>query len=327
MEELRLSHFSVKEYLVSDCVVSGSAYRFALNEIAAHRSLADLCICYLLRYDHHDPDIEPANLQESPQPFESDPFAPYAAIFWWRHLKAARYGHISALHHKSEKLVTDTALLAKIIDLLQPWFSPLELDIFNCIGRWRLKGTSTKSSDDVTVSPLCHASGLGLDHHIFVLMGAGEDVDSLGPKGAAFFDRESTVKLLLENGAAVDARRLQNADRAIYTMTALHSAVAGGHEDIIHMLLIQGTDANSPRTHPSHCPPMWLRSRIPLQTAVSISSVPIVQNLPSRGADVNAEGGNDGNALLIALARSDALVRILLEARAELNISSGPYQT
>lgn len=78
-----------------------------------------------------------------------------------------------------------------------------------------------------------------------MLIGAGEDVDSLGPKcaalaAAAFFGRESTVKLLLENGAAVDARRLQNADRAIYTMTALHSAIAGGHEDTIHMLLKTG---------------------------------------------------------------------------------------
>ena len=251
-------------------------------------------------------------------------------MFWWRHLKAARYGHISALHHKSEKLVTDIALLAKTIDLLQPWFSPLELDIFNYIGSWQLKSTSTKSSDDVTVSPLCCASGLGLDHHIFVLIGAGEDVDSLGPKGAtlaaaAFFSRGSTVKLLLENGVAVDARRLQNVDRAIYTMTALHSAVAGGHEDIIHMLLKQGAYANLPRTHPSHCP-MSLRSRTPLQAAVIIRSAPIIQNLLSRGADVNAEGGFDGNALLLALERwvnPDILVRLLLEAGADLNKSSG----
>ena len=52
-----------------------------------------------------------------------------------------------------------------------------------------------KSSDDVTVSPLYYSSGLGLDHHISVLIGAGEDGDYLGPNGAAlaaaaFFGRE-----------------------------------------------------------------------------------------------------------------------------------------
>ena len=73
-------------------------------------------------------------------------------------------------------------------------------------------------------------------------------------------------------------------------MTALHFAVAGGHEDIIHMLLKQGADANLQRTHPSHCP-MSLRSRTPLQAAVIIRSAPIIQNILSRGADVNAEGG------------------------------------
>lgn len=35
---------------------------------------------------------------------------------------------------------------------------------------------------------------------------------------------------------------------------------------------------------------MLLRSRTPLQAAVIIRSAPIIQNLLSRGADVNVEG-------------------------------------
>ena len=45
-----------------------------------------------------------------------------------------------------------------------------------------------------------------------------------------------------------------------------------------------------------------------------------------RGAEINAEGGFDGNALLLALERwvnPGILVRLLLEAGADLNKSSG----
>ena len=48
VEGLRLAHFSVKEYLISDRASLGPKFQYAFREIDAHETLAKLCICYLL---------------------------------------------------------------------------------------------------------------------------------------------------------------------------------------------------------------------------------------------------------------------------------------
>lgn len=48
LKGLRLSHFSVKEYLILDRIVAAQLSRFALDERSGHELLAELCIKYLL---------------------------------------------------------------------------------------------------------------------------------------------------------------------------------------------------------------------------------------------------------------------------------------
>ena len=52
--ELRLAHFSVKEYLTSERIRVSSASKFSALEISAHLSIAETCLAYLLQFDKRD---------------------------------------------------------------------------------------------------------------------------------------------------------------------------------------------------------------------------------------------------------------------------------
>ncbi|KAI9775606.1 MAG: hypothetical protein M1839_001007 [Geoglossum umbratile] len=53
-EELRLAHFSVKEYLISERIRAGPASDFSILEMPAHLSIAQACLAYLLQFDKPD---------------------------------------------------------------------------------------------------------------------------------------------------------------------------------------------------------------------------------------------------------------------------------
>jgi hypothetical protein len=50
--QVRLAHFSVKEYLVSERIQAGSVGRYSIREIHAHTSIAKICLAYLLQFDN-----------------------------------------------------------------------------------------------------------------------------------------------------------------------------------------------------------------------------------------------------------------------------------
>jgi hypothetical protein len=49
IEELRLAHFSVKEYLISDCIRTGPASRYTIEDFA-EECIAQTCLIYLLYF-------------------------------------------------------------------------------------------------------------------------------------------------------------------------------------------------------------------------------------------------------------------------------------
>jgi hypothetical protein len=60
VEELKLAHFSVKEYLVSKRIQAGPASKFSILEIPATLTIAQTCLVYLLQFNKPDswtPDI------------------------------------------------------------------------------------------------------------------------------------------------------------------------------------------------------------------------------------------------------------------------------
>ena len=100
---------------------------------------------------------------------------------------------------------------------------------------------------------------------------------------ASYRGHEAVVRLLLEKGAAVNAR-------GGYWDNALQAALSGGYEAIVQLLLENGADVNSQGGE-------WGNA---LQAASYEGYVTLVQLLLEKGAEVNAQGGYCGSALLAA---------------------------
>ena len=114
LEGLRLSHFSIKEYLTSDRIADAQMSRFALDERYAHELTAKLCINYLLwcgqealSQDHQ----EWLRLGQIPH---RSPFALYAASFWSDHLQAAHLDRSSSLYGKCLRLLSSPSTLKHV---------------------------------------------------------------------------------------------------------------------------------------------------------------------------------------------------------------------
>ena len=76
---LRLAHFSVKEYLVSDRLRGGRARLYAIIERDAHETIAETCLAYLLHFKtgNFPDDLTIPNY----------PLAEYAAYHWLDHIR------------------------------------------------------------------------------------------------------------------------------------------------------------------------------------------------------------------------------------------------
>lgn len=92
-------------------------------------------------------------------------------------------------------------------------------------------------------TPLHYAAGAGLESTVLMLLDAGAEVDALDIASgrtalhvAVLLGRESIVRLLLDAGAGIDA------PQDINGMTALHMAAYMGHERILHLLLQRGAN-------------------------------------------------------------------------------------
>ncbi len=113
----------------------------------------------------------------------------------------------------------------------------------------------------------------------------------------AFFgigDAAAATKALLAAGADVNARSAN-----ALSVLPLHSAVAGGHDDLVAVLIDAGADVNATQRHG------WT----PLHGAAQNGSLASVERLLAAGADRAAR--NDDGVDAIALARSGGHEAIL----------------
>jgi hypothetical protein len=78
---LRLAHFSVKEYLVSDRIRSSRARMYAVIKSDAHDLIAQTCLAYLLQIE-----TDASQNETDASPIETYPFVSYAGCYWSDHV-------------------------------------------------------------------------------------------------------------------------------------------------------------------------------------------------------------------------------------------------
>ncbi|KAL8762540.1 MAG: hypothetical protein Q9194_007526 [Teloschistes cf. exilis] len=112
---VRLAHFSVKEYLVSERILQRDAIRYNTQEINTNISIYNDCLAYLLDFKEFD-------CSSFGSPVEI-PLAEYAAEYWTKHAQIAeRYTRFNP-NLTIELLTKENGLLnwIRLYDPDKPW--------------------------------------------------------------------------------------------------------------------------------------------------------------------------------------------------------------
>ena len=136
-EQVRLAHFSVKEYLVSERIQTGPASWYSIREIPANMSIAETCLAYLLQFEY------PNSLTSLTT--EEYPLARYAAEYWTQHAQVSEKD-ASAVR----RLITELFLSKK--DAYVNW-----IRLFNPDEPWKEPDITNRLS--TVAFPLCEKYG------------------------------------------------------------------------------------------------------------------------------------------------------------------------
>ncbi|KAF4869439.1 Glutathione S-transferase omega-like 2 [Colletotrichum siamense] len=166
---------------------------------------------------------------------------------------------------------------------------------------------------------LLDASGCGFDHIVAMLLRRGatvnyEDDSCFGAatalQAASEYGHQSTVNLLIDNGANV------NSQCGSYG-TALQAAARAGYQEIVKLLIYNGANVNSRSGYYGTA----------LQAAAQAGYQEIVNLLIHNGANVNSRSGFDGGTALQAAAQAghQEIVEVLVDAGADIDAQGGQY--
>jgi ankyrin repeat protein len=314
---VRLAHFSIKEYLVSDRIKRGAAGCFAFSETDAHWHIAHSCLAYHL---HRSAGGYPKN-EKGEWPY----LDAYAAEEWPTRLELfpreswPQDVAIAAARALSMGSPSLYETMRRARDNKAPHFqwSRFRKDFpFQYPGRiWR---------------PLCFTAQLGFFHLTDMLIDSmsreyltQEDLD-IALVEAAFAGSTAVVGLLLERGASVDGV-------GSYKKTALQTAAYAGHAEVVEQLLDRGADINGQGDGSFGSA---------LQAACAAYHTHTVKLLVGRGANVKQAPTVSGSVLtstmndqvstlvtIASLAKLDSvsieIQRFLLDSGADVNIDCG----
>jgi ankyrin repeat domain-containing protein 50 len=277
--EIRLAHFSVKEYLISERIRRGEASEFGATSIDANHFIAESCLLYTLHYDESD------SKTMSPEDLKSFPLLQYACRFWYTHAKSIPVESQKSINPIIFKLFLSDTTLVTWLRVHRPDDSTYK---------------SFGISKDIG-SPLYYASDIGLEAVVQMLLEhkAGVNVqDRYGRTAlyrAAVNGHDAVVKLLLEAKADVN---VQDGDGG----TALHWAAEKGHEAVVKLLLETKADVNVKVGDGGTA----------LHWAAGNGQEAVVKLLLEAKADVNVQDGDGGTALHWAAENGhEAVVKLL----------------
>ena len=221
--KIRLAHFSVKEYLVSDRIQHSPSFAYSLKEEVSNELIAADCLVYLLHL------IEPDN-RRSELTIVEYPLARYAARYWIDHIYFVKGPKSTALTLVQELFLKREEIFVNWIQIWNPdrliWSSWTQVRMSSC-------------------PPLYFASLLGFLESVETLVDNGADVNvHAGFYGNALIAASASghveiVQLLVEKGAII------NAHGNVYGTTALVAASFRGHIEIVQWLVHRGADINA----------------------------------------------------------------------------------
>lgn len=226
---VRLAHYSVKEYLISERLQQSTskANRFALPQMRSQEIIATSCIVYLLRFQPEDLGCDNREIESR------FPLAWYAASFWFNHVQEV------GAEENSMKMNDAIILLYCSNTVFESWIRLYDFDDmpihFRPAFSRRLK---------FMPNPLYYAVLLGLSTVVQKLLEEPHvDIDAEGGRqgnalqAASSRSREKIAKLLIGKGADVNVC-------CGYHGSALIAASAEGSETIVKMLIDKGADVN-----------------------------------------------------------------------------------
>ncbi|KAK0934692.1 hypothetical protein LTR29_013698 [Friedmanniomyces endolithicus] len=209
--EMRLAHFSVKEYIISERL--DERYQVHLRGMPSAACIASALLTYLLNIGG---DIDLAELKTK------FPLSHYSARYW-----------------------TDFAVYAETSDESVPELAIRLLSDGRARARWlSLDDPSPPLRKGELPQPLYYAALCGLERSTSLLLDKGVDFDAQGGlpgnalQAACVGGHEKIAEMLLRNGADVDAQGGAYGN-------ALQAACARGSEKIVEMLLSNGADVHA----------------------------------------------------------------------------------
>ncbi|KAH9985036.1 hypothetical protein BJV74DRAFT_952202 [Russula compacta] len=330
---VQFSHFSVKEFLVSDRLRTseiGSIRHYHILLDAAHTILARACVAVLLQFDE---SVDKQRLATFPLAF-------YAAEHWVDH---ARFGDV-------ESQIRDA--MEHLFDSSKPYLAAWACWIYDVDG-----GKTPHSIDDLPehrpqpaatalyYAALCGLSGVA--KHLIITR--EEDVNAMcGHHGtplhaASYEGHPDAIRLLLDHGA--DVNMIRNESKR----TPMWSAYDGGHLEVMRLLLEHGAnvdmeyDGYGPLSHDAsyggraevlqlllqHKADVNARgeeNQTPLHLASRYGHLKVVLLLLENGADIDALNEDDETPLGLAyIGEHLEVMRLLLERGANVDAAYDRY--
>ncbi|KAK5679281.1 hypothetical protein LTS10_008096 [Elasticomyces elasticus] len=354
---VRLAHYSVKEYLMSNLIRSSPVNSFAMSAHEGHKHIVQCCLSYL---DYHEQRIWQACAESDGWRWSHDgplrtidssrtALLHYTAVFWHRHEGIVERTDGSNANNVATFLRTHRELLGAVMAISNSWmkYHRSEAHIFGI-----LAVTPLEYAVSVSLGPLPYT--------LQALCAAGEDVNTslrygTSALGEAVLQRHVTmVATLIKFGADVNQlAKTTGVSKAYPLLQACSDDCYSG--DVVKLLVEGGADVNAHTGTPVFLwkcqtqfatpifaalgtfPPMddlnFGEFDTPTDTLVSRDQLVYARHcrtindrlyaadiLLRHGADIRNPAGEDGS-LLVTVARYDdgQLTTRLLEAGAELN--------
>ena len=214
IDEIKLAHFSIKEYLLSKYVKEHHDKKikgFSLSQELSHSMISQMCLAHLVQF-------------ETPVSYDADfSLMKYAAENWIFH---------------TESSTDDQSQESPLSKLMMKFLTPNNPAYINWVKSY------ARQNADEHLPPLYYTCHAGLIKCTLVLLKNGVDVNAqMEEYGNALQvgsceGQRTIVKLLIENGADV------NAQGGNYE-NALQAAVWWGHKAIVKLLIESGADVNA----------------------------------------------------------------------------------